>query len=166
MMIMDLLLAIILLAVAYVVASVFYPMLTGGAGYTPTPRNKVVEALELAELSRDDLFYDLGCGTGAVLVEASKLCDHVKGIEIEPLRWFIASLRARDAEVILGDLFKQDLSDADVIFIFQYAGRINDRIARKIKNEVRPGTRVVSYLHPIEDMRLVRKRDDIFVYET
>ena len=165
-MILDLLLAIVLLAIAYLVASVFYPMLTGGAGYTPTPRKKVVEALELVEVGRDDVFYDLGCGTGVALVEASKLCDRVKGIEIEPLRWLIASLRARDAKVILGDLFKQDLSDADVIFMFQYAGRINDRIARKIKNEVRPGTRVVSYLHPIEGMRLLRKQADIFVYET
>lgn len=163
---MDLWLAIIILVAAYVVASIFYPMLTGGAGYTPTPRNKVADALRLARLKRGDVFYDLGCGTGVILVEASKCCDHVKGIEVEPLRWFIARLRARNAEVILGDMFRQDLSDADVIFMFQYPGRINDRIARKIRSGARPGTRVISYLHPVEGMRLVRKRGDIFVYET
>ena len=159
-------LVIIILVAAYIVASVFYPMLTGGAGYTPTPRKKVTEAIQLAKLGRDDVFYDLGCGTGVILVEASKRCDHVKGIEVEPLRWLIARLRARNAEVILGDMFRQDLSDADVIFMFQYPGRINDRIARKIRSEVRPGTRVISYLHPVEGMQLARKRDDIFVYET
>ena len=163
---MDPLLTIIILVAAYVVASIFYPMLTGGAGYTPTPRNKVADALRLARLKRGDVFYDLGCGTGVILVEASKYCDHVKGIEVEPLRWFIARLRARNTEVILGDMFRQDLSDADVIFMFQYPGRINDRIARKIRSEARPGTRVISYLHPVEGMRLVRKQGDMFVYET
>ena len=162
----DLLLIIFILVAIYIVASVFYPLLTGGAGYTPTPRRKVVEALKLADLERDDVFYDLGCGTGTVLVEASKLCRRVKGIEMEPLRWLIARTRARNAEVVLGDLFEQDLSDADVIFMFQYRGRINDRIAQKIRNEVRPGTMVISYLHTIEDMRLVKEREDIFVYET
>ncbi len=164
-MILDLLLAITILAVAYAVASIFYPLLAGGAGYTPTPRKKVVEALELVELGRDDVFYDLGCGTGAVLVEAAKRCDHVRGIEVEPIRWLVARIRARDAKVIMGDLFKQDISDADVIFMFQYRGGINERIARKIKGEVRPGARVVSYLHPIDGMRSVRKLNDIFVYE-
>jgi len=153
-------------AVSYFVISIFWPMFTGGAGYTPTPKNVAVEALEACQLKKEDVFYDLGCGTGGVLVEASKVCDHVKGIEIEPIRWFISKLRAgRKAEVILGDLFKQDISDADVIFMFQYTGKINSRIADKIRAETRRGTRVVSYIHPVENMQLIRSRKEIFVYQ-
>jgi SAM-dependent methyltransferase len=159
------LMVLTILVIAYVIASIFLPLLTGGAGYTPTPRRAVDEALAIADLKKDEVFYDLGCGAGGVLLRALRRCDDVRGIEIEPLRWLVARLRARGARVILGDLFKQDISDADVIFMFQYRGRINDRIARKIRSEVRPGTRVVSYLHAIEGMRLVRKRSDIFVYE-
>lgn len=157
---------LVVLAVAYAIASLYYPMLAGGAAYSPTPRTIAAEALKLAGLKKDDVFYDLGCGTGEALIEASKLCDHVKGVEIEPTRWFVAKLRARKAKVTLGNLFKQDISDADVIFLFQYEGRINRRITTKIKAETRSKTRLISYCHRIEDMKLVRSQNEIFIYET
>jgi SAM-dependent methyltransferase len=163
---MSVLIGIISLVSAYIIASIFYPMLAGGAGYTPTPRKVVAEALELVGLKKDEVFYDLGCGTGEALIEASKLSDHVKGVELEPVRWLIAKLRARNAHVVLGNLFKQDISDADVIFIFQYRGRINNRIATKIKAETRGGTRVISYDHRVTNMKLVKSQDEIFIYET
>jgi precorrin-6B methylase 2 len=140
-------------------------MLAGGAAYSPTPRKIIAEALILADLKKDEVFYDLGCGTGEALIEASKLCDHVKGVEVEPIRWFIAKLRARKAKVILGNLFKQGISDADVIFIFQYPGRINNRIVMKIKAETRSETRIISYWHPIENMKLVKSQNKIFIYK-
>jgi SAM-dependent methyltransferase len=157
---------IVLVIAAYIIASLIYPILAGGAAYGPTPRKIVVEALKLVDLKKDEVFYDLGCGTGEALIEASKLCDHVKGVEIEPIRWSIAKLRARKAHVILGNLFKQNISDADVIFIFQYLGRINNRIAMKIKAETRSETRIISYCHPIENMKLVKSQKEIFIYKT
>jgi SAM-dependent methyltransferase len=166
---MDVIMSISAVIVAlgiYVLASFFYPMLTGAAGYTLTPKSVVTEALNIVDLKKDEVFYDLGCGTGEVLIAASKLCDHVKGIEIEPIRWFIAKLRARKAQVILGNLFKQDISDANVIFIFQYKGKINSRIAEKIRANTRTGTRIISYYWPIENMKLFKSQEEIFVYKT
>ena len=163
---MNVLISIIFLAIAYIIASLSYPMLAGGAAYGRTPRKAAAEAVKLADLKRDEVFYDLGCGTGEALIEASKLSDHVKGVEIEPIRWFIAKLRARKAKVILGNLFNHNISDADVVFLFQYEGRINDRIAMKIKAETRSETRVISYLHQIKNLKLVKSQNEILIYTT
>ena len=163
---LDPITSIIILVVAYIIASIFYPVLVGGAAYGSTPSEIVAEALKLVDLKKDEVFYDLGCGTGVTLMEASKVCDHVNGVEIEPIRWFIAKLSAPKAQVILGNLFKQDISDADVIFIFQYKGRVNNRIAEKIKAETRSGTRIISYYHPIENMKLVKSQKEILIYKT
>ena len=38
------LMVLTILVIAYVIASIFLPLLTGGAGYTPTPRRAVDEA--------------------------------------------------------------------------------------------------------------------------
>lgn len=151
---------------AYIAASFFYPMLAGGAGYTATPKDIAAEALRLVGLKRDEVFFDLGCGTGETLIAASKLCDHVYGVEIEPVRWFIAKLRARRANVVLGNLFKQNISEADVVFVFQYKGKINSRVVERVKADTQPGTRIVSYYWPIENMKLLKRQRDIFVYVT
>ena len=156
---------LVIVALVYNIAALFYPMLAGGAAYSPTPRTIAAEALKLVDLQKDEVFYDLGCGTGEALIEASKLCDHVKRVEIEPIRWSIAKLRARKAQVILGNLFKQDISDADVIFIFQFRGRINNRIALKIMAETRSGTRIISYCHQIENMKLIKSQKEVFIYK-
>jgi precorrin-6B methylase 2 len=164
-MITDLILIAIILFAAYLIASIFYPMVAGGAGFEPTPKKVIGEALKLASLKQGEVFYDLGCGTGGVLVAASRFSDHVKGVEIEPLRWLISRLRTRKAQVIWGNLYKQDISDADVIFIFQYPGKTNNRIVAKIRSEARRGTRVVSYCHQLDGIKLVRRQGRIFLYQ-
>src|SRR5262249_46652098 len=55
--------------------------------YWPTPQNVVDKMLELAEVKKGDLVYDLGCGDARILVTAAKKFG-VKGFgyDIDPER--------------------------------------------------------------------------------
>ena len=55
--------------------------------FVPTPQEVVDKMLELAEVTKDDLIYDLGCGDGRIVVTAAKKygCRGV-GYDIDPKR--------------------------------------------------------------------------------
>jgi SAM-dependent methyltransferase len=154
---------VILLGFLYMILSVWWPMLTGGAGFTPTPYHKASLAMELAEVGPQDLVYDLGCGTGVVLEEAKKRGATVLGIEVEPVRWLTAKFRVRGVKVKLGNMFKIPLHNATVVFIFQYPN-VNERLKRKFSQELKPGTRVVSYMWEIKGWKPIIVVEDVYLY--
>jgi SAM-dependent methyltransferase len=147
----------------YVLLSLFWPLLAGGAAYTPTPRLKISMAMEMAKVGPQDAFYDLGCGFGTVLAQAMKRGANVVGVEIEPLRWLISKLRVRNARVILGNMFKVPLNNATVVFLFQYPF-VNKKLKEKLDRELKPGTRVVSYAWKIDGWRPTKIIEDLYLY--
>jgi SAM-dependent methyltransferase len=147
----------------YVILSIFWPLLAGGAGYTPTPRGKTKRAMDMAQVGPRDFFYDIGCGTGTVLTEAKKRGADVVGVEIEPLRWLICRLRVSGARVILGDMFKVPIGNASVVFLFQYPN-VNKRLKEKLGRELKPGTRVVSYAWKIDGWKPTMVVEDLYLY--
>lgn len=55
--------------------------------YVPTPEKVVEEMLKMADVQKDDVLYDLGCGDGRIVITAAltKGCRGV-GIDIDPQR--------------------------------------------------------------------------------
>lgn len=141
----------------------FWPILIGGAGFTPTPIDKINKSLDLAELNENDVFYDLGCGFGDVLIQAEKRAKQSIGFEVDPLRWLVAKLRTKKSKVFLRDFFTMDLSDADVIFIFQY-NNVNEKLYEKFKKELKPGTRIISYYWKINNVPIDKTIENIKLY--
>ncbi|HPD33974.1 MAG TPA: class I SAM-dependent methyltransferase [Bacteroidota bacterium] len=156
-------LAIIVIVIFVIFFWQFWPILIGGAGFTPTPIDKIHKSLDLAELNGNDIFYDLGCGFGDVLKEAEKRAKKTIGVEIDPLRWLISKLRTKKAKVLLRDFFSLDLSDADVIFIFQY-NNVNEKLWDKFQKELKPGTRIISYYWKIDNVPIDKSIEDIKLY--
>ena len=127
------------------------PARTPDIFFVPTEQRVVEQMLELAGVTGRDVVYDLGSGDGRILViAAQKYGSRGVGIEIDPALVTRARQVARDARLddkvsfVEGDLFDADLSEATVVTLFLSAG-VNQRLAPKLRRELRPGTRVVSH---------------------
>jgi SAM-dependent methyltransferase len=165
----------LLIGLGIVVAAYFiwkYWTLWIGAGYDPAPMDKVHKMLNLAEVDGEDTIYDLGCGDGRILITAAREYGaRAVGIEIDPLRFFFAwvarsfSGQTHRIKLEYGNFFKKDLSDATVVTLFLY-GPTNNRLKEKFACELKPGTRVVSYIWRFEGWRIVDflPEDRIYLY--
>ncbi len=116
--------------------------------YIPTPKDVVRKMLQLADVRRGELVFDLGAGDGRILIEAvRKFRARAVGVELDPERFVRIQNRLRAtgtaADVIQQDFMKVNLSSADVVAIY-LSPSVNSKLAPKLKNELRPGARVVS----------------------
>ena len=72
------------------IVSVFY-----GSPYVMADKKVISEALRLAKLKKGEIFYDLGCGRGDVLIEAAKFGAKATGFEISPYYYIYVKLKTR-----------------------------------------------------------------------
>ncbi len=165
-------LVIIILFAAAFVAWVMWTQAIG-SGWGPTPSRKVRIMLEMCNVKSSDTVYDLGCGDGRIIVAAARLYGaRAVGIEADPLRFLISLIRVRlsgvqgRVRVVHGDFFKVNLSEATVVTLFLQQ-RTNRKLEGKLISELRPGSRVVSYVWKMEDWSpvLVDDENEIYVYE-
>ena len=120
--------------------------------YEPTPMPVVRAMLALAGVGPQDLVYDLGSGDGRIpITAATELGARAVGIEIDPALVTQAQARAREAGVAdkvefrLGDMYAADVRPATVVTLFLHPGP-NLKLREKLRSDLRPGSRVVSYV--------------------
>ena len=116
-----------------------------------TPPAVVNEMLKLANVTADDVVYDLGSGDGRIVLAAAKdRGARGVGYEIDPDLVKQATDRAKGLGLSgrvtfhQGDLFQADLRPATVVTLY-LGNELNRRLQPKLMNELRPGSRVVSH---------------------
>src|SRR5262245_26603684 len=122
--------------------------------FVPTPQEVVDKMLELAEVKKDDVVYDLGCGDGIIVVTAAKKYGcKAMGFDIDPER--IKDSKANVAKNKVGDLvtikqediFTLDLSPANVITLYLLPD-LNVKLIPQLE-KLKPGSRIVSHDFPM-----------------
>ena len=120
--------------------------------YVPTPQQVVDAMLQLANVTANDVVYDLGSGDGRIVIAAAQRYGaRGVGIEIDPALVTRATENAVAAGVadrvrfIKQDLFTADLADATVVTLYLLQS-INERLRPKVVRELKPGTRIVSHV--------------------
>ena len=124
--------------------------------WVPTPDEVVDRMLRMAQVTSNDLVYDLGAGDGKIAIAAAKkfgarsvgieydvaMAKHAQG-NVEK-----AGVAGR-ARIIPGDIFAADFSQATVVTMYLLPG-LNMKL-RPTLLAMRPGTRVASHSFTMED---------------
>jgi SAM-dependent methyltransferase len=129
------------------------------APFVPTPQEVVDRMLALAEVSREDLVYDLGSGDGRIVITAAKRYGaKAVGFEIDPALVKQSQRNIKEAgvealaEIREEDVRTVDLSPASVVTMYLYPGA-NLRLRAEIQRQLKPGSRVVSHDFSMGDWR-------------
>ena len=165
---------LLLIIVAIAVIFVFWVIWTDiiGAGWEPTSKILVRKMLEIAEVNSEDILYDLGSGDGRIIIEAARRYHaNAVGIEADPLRYIWSKLMIllygvnQKVKVIWGNFFNKDLTSATIVTLF-LSSKANQQLKTKLQNELKPGTRIVSYYWTFHEWEPVKedKKDKIYMY--
>ena len=121
------------------------------APYAPTPQDVVERMLEVAQVTKADVVYDLGCGDGRLVITAAKKYGaRGVGVDIDPERIVESRANAKKAGVeSLVDFREQDALQVDVsqatVVTLYLLSTGNLKVRPLLQKGLRPGSRVVSH---------------------
>ncbi len=152
-LIAGLLVALSLIIIATIVTVFFclnmiYTNLRTLVPWVKTPEANMKVVLEELNLPVGSLIYDLGCGDGRFLFLAEKYGLRATGYELALYPYLKAVLskflRGSKIKVYRKNFLKQNLSEADAVFLFLNSFRMEE-LHLKLLKEVKKNAKVVSY---------------------
>lgn len=167
-MIYTLLIALLVISYACILLFFVYTVyaILHGAPFVPTKNGSVSTMLRLAKLHTNDVLMDLGSGDGRILRKSAKYVKRAIGIEINPLLFWWSKMRLanyKNIEIRRENLWNVDLSNVDVLTIFFIAHHMN-ALEKKIKKEMSPGSRIISYGFRFPDWQHIEKDGKVYLY--
>jgi precorrin-6B methylase 2 len=121
------------------------------APFIATPDDVVERMLALAQVTKDDVVFDLGSGDGRIPIAAAKKYGaRGVGIELDPklVEASRASAKAAGVERLVefraGNALTADLSTATVVTLYLLSSS-NQALRPKLQQDLKPGARIVSH---------------------
>lgn len=148
--VLNVLIAAALLAMIAAVSNIILSVLSF-APWVPCRNRDLKRIFRLAGLKSGQNFYDLGCGDGKIVFfAAANFQAKAIGLEILWPLYLICRLklifrRGDSVNFKLKNLFKENLSPADAVYFFGMPNSINKKLSVKLKRELKPGTKIISY---------------------
>jgi precorrin-6B methylase 2 len=135
------------------------PSKTLDVPYLPTDEEIVKVMLDVAQVTKDDVLYDLGSGDGRIPITAAiRFGTRGVGIDLDPARVAEAKANALRAGVadrvrfIEADIFEADFKEATVVTLYLLQ-EVNLRLRPKLLADLKPGTRIVSHNYDMGDWK-------------
>jgi precorrin-6B methylase 2 len=140
-----------------------------GPFYVPTKRSYIPHIISLLALRPGEKMADLGSGNGRVLIALAQSGAEAHGFEHNPfLVWYSRhSVRSAGLEkkafTHRCNFWHQDLSSFDAVVVYGIP-YIMPRLERKLRAELRPGSRVVSNAFPFPNWRPAATYKKLYLY--
>ena len=130
--------------------------------FVPTPMEVVDRMLEMAQVKKGDVVYDLGSGDGRIVIRAAKKYG-ARGVGVELDSWLVEAARSKAkeegvedwVEFRLEDASQTDISGATVVTIYMLPW-FNDMMRPKLQSQLKPGSRIVTHDYDIEGWPPIR----------
>jgi len=151
--------------IAVIIVLVLLPIALTGfslAPFVPCRKKDLKRINTLTKLKSGQKFYELGSGDGRVSRYIAKNNPQAKIIGIElaitlylwtKLKNFI--FRIKNLEFKNKNIFHINLSEADVIYFYGMPKAINNKLLQKLKSEMKPTARIISYVFKIQELKLI-----------
>ena len=126
------------------------------APYVATPMSVVMKMLEMADLDKDDVLYDIGSGDGRIVISAAKKYGiRAVGIELDPglIKKSRANAKAAGVDTLvvfrIEDATKANLSEATVVTMYLLT-ESNEMMRPHLERQLNIGTPVLTHNYAIE----------------
>lgn len=162
------------LAIVFLIVS-FTMTLMGNAPYVSTTKRAVEKILKNSGIRKGDIVYDIGAGDGRLINSAEKLYGaKATGFEINPFIYFLARFKqiffGWKGKMVLGNLFNQNLSNADFIICYMNPTLLK-KFQKKFVKKLKKGTKIISYtfqvgtLKPFKLIPKDNKTSNLWIYK-
>jgi SAM-dependent methyltransferase len=129
--------------------------------FVPSPMPVVMRMLEVAELKKGDVLYDMGSGDGRIVIQAAKKYG-VRGVGIDLNPELVEKARANAVQEGVSDLVEfravdgltVDISPATVVTLYMFKW-FNNQLRPKLQ-KLKPGSRVIAHDFDIDDWKPTR----------
>lgn len=142
--------------------------------YGEVPFDVWCDIVQRANAKRDGVFFDLGSGTGRIIMQSYMVFDFKKVVGIELLEGLYdkscqvremfekdirhrisQKLENRELTLLNKNIFDVDLSEADLVFMnHPFKDReMFERLENKFLNEFKPGTKIITTIRSLNDQR-------------
>ena len=129
--------------------------------FVPSPMYVVQKMIEVAEIKKGDILYDMGSGDGRIVIEAAKKYG-IKGVGIDLNPELVAKARENAekegvshlVEFRAQDGLTVDISEATVVMLYMFKW-FNNALRPKLQ-KLKAGSRVVAHDFDIDDWKPTR----------
>jgi len=169
-MVIDLWLLSFLIVFTIVFSFFFLWPFLFGAPFEPTKQRKLRNMIKLAKIKKGEKAVDLGSGDGRIVIALAKAGAEAHGYEINPILVWISRYKIRKARlkgkafIHLGNFWSVNFKQYDIVMMFQF-GTIMKRLGKKLKKELKKGSRVVSYYWKFPNWKPSKKISNVWLYK-